>query len=54
MERGNLSFREMVSQWSVTCGWLDTGEVQAEETVRARVPMRDTGADRLVVVMKAL
>jgi hypothetical protein len=54
MERGNLSFRGMVNQWLSACGWLDTGEFRAEETARIRVPMRGTGADRLVVVMKVL
>jgi hypothetical protein len=44
----------MVGQWSMTCGWLDTGEFRAAETVRIRVPMRGTGTDRLVVAMKVL
>jgi hypothetical protein len=30
------------------------GEPQVSNTTRGRVPMRGTGADRLVVVMKAL
>ena len=30
------------------------GGPQVAETARGRVPMRDTGADRLVVAMKAL
>jgi|SRR5271157_4475537 len=30
------------------------GEPQVSNTTRGRVPMRDTGADRLVVAMKAL
>ena len=45
--------------WNVrTCrldmpaGWLVTGEPQAAGTVRGRVPVRGTGADRLVVVVK--
>lgn len=32
--------------------WLRKGDPQAEETVRGRVPMRGTGADRLVVAMR--
>jgi len=32
--------------------WLREGELQAEKTVRGRVPMRGTGADRPVVVVK--
>jgi hypothetical protein len=28
------------------------GDLQADETVRGRVPMRDAGTDRLVVAMK--
>jgi hypothetical protein len=39
MERENLDFDVK-------------GDVQAEETVRARVPMRSSGADCLVVVKK--
>jgi hypothetical protein len=31
--------------------WSEEGELQAEETVRGRVPLRETGADRLVVVV---
>jgi hypothetical protein len=34
--------------------WSEEGGPQGAETPRGRVPMRDTGADRLVVVMKAL
>ena len=30
------------------------GEIQVEETTRMRVPMRGTGADQLVVVLKFL
>jgi hypothetical protein len=44
----------MVSQWLIACGWLDTGELQAAESVRGRVPMWGTGADRLVVALKVL
>lgn len=32
--------------------WSQKGDPQAEETVRGRVPMRGTGADRLVVAMR--
>jgi hypothetical protein len=31
--------------------WSEEGELQAAETVRGRVPLRETGADRLVVVV---
>jgi hypothetical protein len=34
--------------------WPKEGGPQGAETPRGRVPMRDAGADRLVVVMKAL
>lgn len=34
--------------------WPREGELQAAETASGRVPMRGTGADRLVVAMKAL
>ena len=41
--------------WNVgTCRPDDKGEIQVEETIRMRVPMRDTGADQLVVVWKFL
>jgi hypothetical protein len=33
-------------------GWRREGVPQADETARGRVPMRGTGADRLVLVMK--
>jgi hypothetical protein len=49
MEQENLSFR-VPGCWLV---WLQGG-LQAAETVRGRVPIRSTGADRLVVVMKPL
>ena len=39
--------------WRVDAGWRK-GEPQAAETARGRVPMRGRGADRLVVVVKAL
>ncbi len=32
-------------------GWLVAGELQAAGTVRGRVPVRGTGADRLVVAV---
>ena len=32
----------------------DKGEIQAGETTRVRVPMQETGAEQLVVVMKRL
>ena len=35
----------------LTCGWLLTGEPQAAETVRGRVPRRSTGADHPVVAV---
>lgn len=31
--------------------WPEEGELQAEETVRGRVPLRSTGTDRLVVAV---
>ena len=31
--------------------WPEEGELQADETVRGRVPLRGTGADRLVVAV---
>ena len=34
--------------------WLQEGGLQPGETGRSRVPMRGTGADRLIVAMKAL
>lgn len=33
-------------------GWSREGVLQADNTVRGRVPSRGTGADRLVVAMK--
>jgi hypothetical protein len=49
MEQENLSFRNPRA-----CGRGVEGVLQAAETVRSRVPVRSTGADRLVVVMKFL
>jgi hypothetical protein len=49
MEQENLSFRDPQSKDAGVEGVL-----QAAETVRSRVPIRSTGADRLVVVMKFL
>jgi len=41
--------------WNVgTCRPDDKGEIQMEETIRMRVPMRDTGAEQQVVGMKVL
>jgi hypothetical protein len=41
--------------WNVgTCRSDDKGEIQVEETTRMRVPMRKTGTDQLVVVLKFL
>ena len=37
-----------------TCRSDAKGEIQVEETTRMRVPMRDTGADHPVVVLKFL
>ena len=37
-----------------TCRPDDKGEIQVEETIRMRVPMRGTGTDQLVVVLKSL
>lgn len=37
-----------------TCRVDEKGEAQVAETTRVRVPMRPTGADRLVVAMKPL
>jgi hypothetical protein len=37
-----------------TCRFDGKGETQVEETTRVSVPMRDTGADQLVVVLKSL
>jgi hypothetical protein len=56
MEQENLSSRYRLGR---SIGELAPpgrreGEPQAVNTVRGRVPMRDTGAGRLVVAMKAL
>ena len=41
--------------WNVgTCRPDAKGEIQVEETTRMRVPMRDTGADHPVLVLKFL
>jgi hypothetical protein len=42
------------SKWVKSAPWLREGGPRPAETGRGRVPMRGTGADRLVVVMKAL
>ncbi len=41
-------------KWVQVAPWSREGEPQAAETASGRVPMRGTGADRLVVVTKAL
>jgi hypothetical protein len=43
----------MLPVWCVDAG-RGKGELQAVIAVRGRVPMRGRGADRLVVVVKAL
>jgi hypothetical protein len=41
--------------WNVgTCRSDVKGEIQVEETIRMRVPMRDTGAEQPVLGMKVL
>ena len=41
--------------WNVgTCRSDDNGEIQVAETARMRVPIRGTGTDQLVVVLKSL
>ncbi len=40
--------------WVLAALWSREGGPQAAETASGRVPMRGTGADRLVVAMKAL
>ena len=42
------------SKWVKSAPWSQEGGPQGAETPRGRVPMRGTGADRLVVAMKAL
>lgn len=54
MEHGNLSSRGTIDQWSLTCGRLFKGRLQAAETVRGEILVWGTGADRPVVVMKVL
>jgi hypothetical protein len=49
MEQENLSFRDPRPEEVGVEGVL-----QAAETVRSRVPIRSTGADRPVVVVKFL
>ena len=41
-------------KWVRSAPWSQEGGPQPAETGRGRVPMRGTGADRLVVAMKAL
>lgn len=49
------TWEPLASMCSAAC-WSGRrkGELQAAETVRGRVPMRGSGADRLVVAVKAL
>jgi hypothetical protein len=42
------------SKWVRSAPWSQEGGPQAAETVSGRVPMRGTGAGRLVIAMKAL
>jgi hypothetical protein len=42
----------VVLAWRLAAGWAWEGELQAVQTVRGGVPMRDTGADRPVVAVK--
>jgi hypothetical protein len=42
------------SKWVKSAPWSREGGPQAAATASGRVPMRGTGADRLVVAMKAL
>jgi hypothetical protein len=56
MEQENLSSRYRLGR---SCGLVQSpgrreGDPQAGVTVRGRVPMRGTGADRLVVAMRVL
>jgi len=45
----------MALAWNVgTCRSDDKGETQIGGPTRVRVPMRSTGADQLVVVLKSL
>jgi hypothetical protein len=42
------------SKWVLLAPWSREGERQGQDTPRRRVPTRSTGADRLVVAVKAL
>jgi hypothetical protein len=42
------------SKWVLDASWLREEDPRPADTGRGRVPMRGTGADRLVVVKKAL
>jgi hypothetical protein len=55
MEQENLSprYRRPDDIGEVCRFWSREGGPQAAETARGRVPMRGTGADRLVVAVKA-
>ena len=55
MEQENLSPRYVgQSKWVKLARWPREGGPQAADTVSGRVPMRGTGAGRLVVAMKVL
>ena len=56
MEQENLSprYRRPDDIGEARRFWSREGGPQVAETARGRVPMRGTGADRLVVVVKAL
>jgi len=49
-----LRYGQSVEMGGSRTPWQQEGDPQVAETTRGRVPMRDTGADRLVLVMKAL
>ena len=52
--RGGMNLDQALVRNVGTCRPDDKGDVQATKSVRARVPTRDTGAERLVVGMKVL
>jgi hypothetical protein len=49
-----LRYGQPVEMGGSRTPWRQEGDLRVAETTRGRVPMRGTGADRLVVVMKAL
>ena len=52
--KGSANLNQVLA-WNVgTCRSDDKGETQIEGPMRVRVPMRSTGADQLVVVLKSL